>query len=92
MEYQNMPPMKPDNHLVWAILCTLCCCLPLGIVSIVYSSKVDGLYVAGRHMEAQQAADSAKNWAMWGAIIGGIGILAYLVFYGAMIFAAIKGY
>ena len=29
-----MPP-KPDNNLVLAIICTICCCLPLGIVGIV---------------------------------------------------------
>jgi hypothetical protein len=30
---ENIP-----NHLVWAILATLFCCLPLGIVSIVYAA------------------------------------------------------
>ena len=30
------------NNLVWAILTTLFCCLPLGIVSIVHAAKVDG--------------------------------------------------
>lgn len=38
-----MPP-KPDNNLVLAIICTICCCLPLGIVGIVKASKVNGLY------------------------------------------------
>ena len=32
---------KPDNWLVWAILSTILCCLPLGIVSIIYATKVD---------------------------------------------------
>ena len=40
-----MPP-KPDNNLVLAIICTICCCLPLGIVGIVKASKVNGLYYA----------------------------------------------
>ena len=35
---QGQRPLKPDNNLVWAILCTLLCCLPFGIVSIVYAS------------------------------------------------------
>ena len=43
----QQPPMKPDNNLVWAILSTILCCLPLGIVAIVYASKVDGLYNQG---------------------------------------------
>ncbi|MCD8166876.1 MAG: CD225/dispanin family protein, partial [Bacteroides sp.] len=32
---------KPDNYLVWAILSTVLCCLPAGVVSIVYSVKVN---------------------------------------------------
>lgn len=72
---QGPPPSKPDNHLVWAILCTLFCCLPLGIVSIVYSSKVDGLYRAGDYAGAYDAANKAHNYALWGAIIGVICIL-----------------
>ncbi|MBQ9963387.1 MAG: CD225/dispanin family protein, partial [Alistipes sp.] len=28
------PTQKPNDHLVLAILTTLCCCMPLGIVSI----------------------------------------------------------
>ena len=30
------------NNMVWAILTTLFCCLPFGIVSIVYAAQVDG--------------------------------------------------
>ena len=35
------------NHLVWAILSTLFCCLPLGIVSIVFAAQVNGKLAAG---------------------------------------------
>ena len=83
---QGQRPPKPDNYLVWAILCTLFCCLPLGIVSIVYSSKGDNLYYAGDYVGAQNAADEAKKWAMWGAIISLVifGLyLLLLVFVGA---------
>ena len=38
---------KPDNYLVWAILSTVFCCLPLGIVAIVKASKVDALWAQG---------------------------------------------
>ena len=70
----NQPP-KPDNHLVWAILTTIFCCLPLGIVSIVKSSKVNELYAQGNYMEAEQASRDAKKWAMWSAIVSGIFII-----------------
>ena len=78
-QYQRPP--KPDNYLVWAILSTLFCCLPLGIVSIVYSSKVDGLYNAGDYAGAQNAADNAKKFAMWGAIAGIVGVVLYILFF-----------
>jgi len=76
---------EPDNYLVWAILCTVLCCLPFGIVSIVYSTRVSGLWAQGRYAEAQSASDSAKKWAIIGAIVGGviyviIGILYAFIF------------
>ena len=77
---QQQRPMKPDNYLVWAILCTIFCCLPLGIVSIVYAAKVDGQYTAGDYIGAQDSAYKAKNFAMWGAITGVVGIIIYILF------------
>ena len=31
----EMPPIKPNNNLILAILTTVCFCLPLGIVAII---------------------------------------------------------
>jgi hypothetical protein len=64
------PVGQPDNNLVWGILVTVLCCLPLGIVSIVKATQVSGLWAQGRFAEAQQAADDAKKFAVWGAIAG----------------------
>jgi ABC-type multidrug transport system permease subunit len=79
---------EPDNYLVWAILVTVLCCLPFGIVSIVYSTKVSGLWTQGRYAEAQSAADSAKKWAIIGAIAGVAAYVIGIVLWFAM-FAAI---
>ena len=76
---QGQRPMKPDNYLVWAILCTILCCLPFGIVSIIYSTKVDSLYNAGDYMGAQDAANKAKNFAIWGAVSSAIIIFLYII-------------
>ena len=45
----GLPPAgaPPNNNLVLGILVTIFCCLPFGIVSIIYASKVDGLAMAG---------------------------------------------
>ncbi len=75
---QNKPP-KPDNYLVWAILTTVLCCLPLGIVSIVYSTKVDSLYFNGQYEDAAAKAKSAKTWAIVSAVSGFVGIAIYLI-------------
>ena len=53
--------IPPDNNLVWGILVTLFCCLPLGIVSIVKASQVSGLWAQGRPAEAQAAADDRRS-------------------------------
>ena len=82
-------PAKPDNYLVWAILSTICCCLITGIVSIVYSTKVDGLYAAGQYAEAQAAAKSAKNWALGGAIAAGVIWLLYILIYVVILGGAV---
>ncbi len=66
--YQPGPP--PSNNLVWAILTTILCCLPFGIVSIVQATKVNGLWAQGQTAAAQEAADAAKKWAIIGAIVG----------------------
>jgi hypothetical protein len=73
------PTQQPDSNLVWAILVTVLCCLPLGIVSIVYASKVSGLWAQGRYAEAQKSADDAKKWAIWGAVAGVIVIIIYAI-------------
>lgn len=75
---QDRPPM-PESNLVWAILTTLFCCLPFGIVSIVYACKVSGLYVAGYYEEAQKSSRRAGLWAMWAAITGGLILIIYLI-------------
>lgn len=77
---------KPSNNMLWAILSTLFCCLPLGIVSIIYASKVNKLYRAGDYQGAQDAADKAKKYALYGVmcalVVHGIQFLTFIA--GAM--------
>jgi Interferon-induced transmembrane protein len=59
-----MPPggAAVPNHLVWAILATVLCCLPSGIVAIVYSAQVNSKLLAGDIAGAQASSNSAKTW------------------------------
>ncbi|MBR1838626.1 MAG: CD225/dispanin family protein [Bacteroidaceae bacterium] len=84
MQNQN----KPDSNLIYGILCTFCCCLPLGIVSIVYASKVDSLFMIGDYQGAQEAADKAKKYAMYGAVASAI--VWALYFFAAIVTAVAK--
>ncbi len=76
---------KPDNNLVWAILSTILCCLPLGIVSIVYAAKVDGLYASGDYAGAKDASDKAKKFAIIGAVLGFVGCILYFIVIGVSV-------
>ena len=52
MPYQNQAPQTPINwvpYLVLSIICTLCCCLPFGIVGIVYAAKINSSMAAGNY-------------------------------------------
>lgn len=87
----NQPTMpKPGNNMVLAVLTTVLCCLPLGVVSIIYASKVDSLYNAGDYDGAVSAAKSARTWALVG-LIGGIVIsILYLLIYGGAAIASMN--
>jgi hypothetical protein len=73
---------------VWSILVTVLCCVPAGIVAIIYSTKVSGLWASGQFAEAQKASENAKKWAIGGAVAGVVGIVLYAVF---VVFAMSNG-
>ena len=78
----NFTNRKPDNYLVWAILTTVMCCVPFGIVSIVNSTKVDTLWASGDHVGALKASENAKKWAIIGAITGAVvAVVNFIVFF-----------
>ena len=60
--YNSGPRPQITNYLWQSIVVTLLCCLPFGIVAIVYAAKVDGLVAAGDYAGAEAASKSAKLW------------------------------
>jgi len=82
-QYGQPAGSPPDSYLVWAILSTLFCCLPLGIASIIFASQVSSKYAAGDIAGAQESARKAKNFAVWSAVATlaavGLGILLFVV-------------
>ena len=74
------------SNMTEAILVTIFCCQIFGIIAIVYASQVSGHLACGRVMEAQKAANSAKNWCTAGFICGLVFSLLYvfIAFAGAL--------
>ena len=69
---------QPKNYLIEAILVTIFCCQPFGIVSIVYAAQVNSKFAIGNYEGANNASKSAKNW-MIAALISGLIILVSTV-------------
>lgn len=70
---QNYNQQKPLNwvpYLVLSIISTVCCCLPFGIVAIVFSAKINSAIAAGDMEEAQHAAKLARIWIIVAFAVG----------------------
>lgn len=71
--YQASYQEKPVNwvpYLVLSIISTICCCLPFGIVGIVFATKINGAVSAGNMEEARSAAKKAKIWIIVAFAVG----------------------
>ncbi|MEW9548588.1 CD225/dispanin family protein [Nonomuraea sp. NPDC050783] len=89
----------PDNHLVPAILTTIFCCLPLGIVAIMKSSQVNQRWQVGDYPGAVQASEEAKTWWKRSLIFGivawvlsVIAIIAYFFLIYATVASNVSNY
>jgi Interferon-induced transmembrane protein len=72
-------PATIPNYLVQAILVTFCCCVPFGIVAIVYAAQVNGKLAAGDMAGAQESSRNAK---MWSWIAFGCWLLVAILYMG----------
>ena len=94
--YGGMPPGQPPmgtpppNYLVWSILSTIFCCLPLGIASIVFAAQVNTKWAQGDVAGAQDSSRKAKQFALWSTIIGAVVAVLVLAFYIVVIVAAVN--
>ena len=66
----NAVPPMPDTYLVWAILSTICCCIPFGAIAIIYSSKVSPAYYRGDYDAALDASSKAQLWVIISFVAG----------------------
>jgi len=68
-------PASVPNYLVLAII-TLFCCLPLGIVAVVFAARVNGQVQAG---DTQGALDSSRKAKMFSYIGLGLGLVWWII-------------
>jgi hypothetical protein len=85
--FQSPEGPPPPNHLVGAILATIFCCVPLGIVAIVYAAQVNTKHAAGDHAGAIMAADKANAWMWWSF---GSGLVISVLYMMLMIMANVS--
>ena len=84
-------PERPNSYLALAIISTILCCLPTGIVSIVYATKVNSAYEDGNYEAANSASKNAKTWGIVSIVAAALGWVLYLLIFGAAFFAALNG-
>lgn len=74
-EGTTIPPRVPQEpmpptYLVWAIVATICCCLPAGVAAIVFSSQVSSRYYARDYEGARRASRQAEIWIIVSIVAG----------------------
>lgn len=87
----NGMPQKPVNwvpYLILSIISTLCCCLPFGVVGIVFSAKINSAILAGNLEEAQNNAKMARIWII---VSFAIGFLTWLIYMVLIVTGAVSG-
>ncbi|XP_033111621.1 proline rich transmembrane protein 1B-like isoform X2 [Anneissia japonica] len=86
--HQNLQPVtqlniirnRPNNYLVLAICVALCCCMPFGIIGIVYSIDSSRKFDRGDVAGSESSANSARGWSISGLVCGIIWITIYIIF------------
>ncbi|MFT3755015.1 MAG: CD225/dispanin family protein [Pseudoxanthomonas sp.] len=87
----TIPPSAAavPNHLAWAIISTVlatCLCCPLGligIVAIVFSTKVNTLLRQGDTTGAQRASATAKTWCWVATALAIVGVVWSIYWYSS---------
>lgn len=95
MPSQNTPPPPPfsqpksciphanvpDTHLVLAILTTLFCCLPFGLISLVYSIQAFMSQNSGNMQLAEYYSSKALYWGRIALWCGAAMYIIYFLFF-----------
>lgn len=91
-----LPPH--NDRMVWAILCTIFCCLVGGIVSIVFSAESNKLYSSAvyasddsmkhsLYLQSEQKNNVARTWIIISLAFGALYVILLLILIAAGVLA-----
>ena len=76
-------PATVPNYLIPAII-SLFCCLPLGVVGVIFAAQVNGKVAAGDTAGALDASKKAKLFSFIAIGLGLLGIIGYILIWVIM--------
>lgn len=71
-------PSCPFSWLAPSIIATVLCCMPFGVVGIVYAAKVEGRYNRGDYQGAKEASSAAQMWTWISVGVGLLGVVSWI--------------
>ncbi|MHC4691097.1 MAG: CD225/dispanin family protein [Planctomycetota bacterium] len=86
IQQAGAPVPSVPTYLTQAILVTLFCCVPFGIVSIVYAAQVNGKLASGDYAGAVEVSKIARTWCWlsFGFGLAAVVIWLFFVIIGAL--------
>lgn len=70
----------PKNWMTESVLLSVFCCSPISVVGIFYASKVQNLYLDGKHDASYRSSDLARNWALLGILFLPVCYMFFFIF------------
>jgi hypothetical protein len=83
-------PANVPNYLIPAII-SLFCCLPLGVVGVIFAAQVNGKVAAGDTAGALDASKKAKLFSFIAIGLGLAGIAVYVLIWVIMGIGMVAG-
>lgn len=77
---RRYPAPKPvPNYLLQSVLVTFCCCMPLGIVAIIFAAQVNSKLAMGDVPGAAASSKNAKLFSTIGFVCGLVAAILYAI-------------
>ena len=82
---EELPPAReefrepmPPTYMVWAVIATVFCCLPLGVAAIFFAAQVSTKYYARDFDGARKSSERAEIWIIASIVTGVLFNILYL--------------